>query len=103
VGFAYREHPVASPVERERRIVSIASAPGWGALFEQADDPFGEPRLVTLAAWALVEDGDRQTRLVGLVQKPTLDETPAGTFGFADETEGFVGYSNQGLKTKPAD
>jgi hypothetical protein len=44
-------------------------------LFEQADDPFGEPRLVTLAAWALIEEGDRQTRLVGLVQRPTLDES----------------------------
>ena len=94
---------MASPTERERRVISIASAPGWGALFEQADDPIGEPRLVTLAAWALVEDGDGQTRLVGLVQKPTLDDAPAGTFGLADETQGFVGYSNQGLKTKPAD
>ena len=72
-------------------------------LFEQTDDPIGEAQLVTLAAWALVEDGDGQTQLVGLVQKPERDDSPAGTFGFADETGGFVGYSNQGLKTKPAD
>jgi hypothetical protein len=94
---------VASPPERERRIRSIAAAPGWGALFEQAEAPFGEPRLVTLAAWALVEEGDGRTCLVGLVQKPSGDESPAGTFAFADETDGFSGYSNQGLKTKPAD
>jgi hypothetical protein len=62
-----------------------------------------EPRLVTLAAWALVEERDGQTRLVGLVQKAETDDIPAGTFGFADETDGFAGYSNQGLKTKPAD
>jgi hypothetical protein len=89
--------------KNERRIISIASAPGWGALFEQTDDPFGEPRLVTLAAWALVDDGEAQTRLVGLVQKTQGDDTPVGTFTLVDEQEGFVGYSNQGLKTKPAD
>jgi hypothetical protein len=94
---------VALATRPERRIVSIASAPGWGALFENDDDLAGEPRLVTLAAWALVEDGDGQTHLVGLVQKPKRDDSPAGTFGFADETDGFAGYSNQGLKTKPAD
>jgi hypothetical protein len=87
----------------ERRIVSIASAPGWGALFEDDDELVGETQLVTLAAWALVEDGDGQTQLVGLVQKPKRDDSPAGAFGFADETNGFAGYSNQGLKTKPAD
>jgi hypothetical protein len=94
---------VASDSRSERRIISIASAPGWGALFESTDDPMNEARLVTLAAWALVDDGDGQTQLVGLVQKPQGDDSPAGTFGFADETDGFVGYSNQGLKTKPAD
>jgi len=94
---------VASATRPERRVVSIASAPGWGALFEQTDDPTSEARLVTLAAWALVEDGDGQTQLVGLVQKPKRDDSPAGTFGFADEIDGFAGYSNQGLKTKPAD
>ena len=94
---------MASRIERERRIVSIASAPGWGALFERPDDPIGERRLVTLAAWALVQDSDGQTRLVGLVQRPGSDDSAAGTFGFADEIEGFDGYSNQGLKTKPAD
>jgi len=94
---------VASSSKKERRIVTIASAPGWGALFEEADNPLEESRLVTLAAWAVVEEADGQTRLVGLVQKPYGDDSPPGIFGFADETEGFVGYSNQGLKTKPAD
>jgi hypothetical protein len=101
--LAYRDDVVASGTRAERRIISIASAPGWGALFEQTDDPIGEAELVTLAAWALVEAADGQTQLVGLVQKPQRDDSPAGTFGFADETDGFVGYSNQGLKTKPAD
>jgi hypothetical protein len=87
----------------QRRIVSIASAPGWSASFEDDDDPLGEPRLVTLIAWALVEEGGGETRVVGLVQKPTRGETPPGTFGFADESDGFTGYSNQGLKTKRAD
>ena len=87
---------------KNRRIVSITSAPGWAALLEQADDPLEEPRLVTLAAWALVDEGGGQTRMVGLVQKPQ-DEGSPGTFGLADEQEGFAGYSNQGLKTKAAD
>jgi hypothetical protein len=93
--------PAADP--NKRRIISIASAPGWGALFEQEDESFGEPRLVTLAAWALVDDGEAQTRLVGLVQKTQAEDTAVGTFTLVDEHEGFVGYSNQGLKTKPAD
>jgi hypothetical protein len=94
---------VASPAERKRRIISIAAAPGWGALYEDTDSPFMEPRLVTLAAWALVEEVDGHTQLVGLVQQPGTDETPPGGFVFADESGGFTGYSNQGLKTKPAD
>jgi hypothetical protein len=94
---------VASDTPRAGRIViSIASAPGWGALFADADDPFGEPRLVTLAAWALVEGPEEQRRLVGLVQKSKSGDGVAGGFDFADEIDGFSGYSNQGLKTKPA-
>jgi len=49
-----------------------------GALFENDDELVGEPRLVTLAAWALVERGDGQTQLVGLVQKPRGEDTPDG-------------------------
>ncbi len=91
-----------------RRILSIAASPGWGALYEpvrehEDDFPFAEPRLVTLAAWALVEEPGGATRLVGLVQHPASDELPPGMFTFADEAEGFAGYSNQGLKTKPAE
>lgn len=88
--------------KKERRIVSITAAPGWAALIEQADDPLEEPRVVTLAAWALVDEGG-QTRVVGLVQKPVREGTPPGIFGFADEQDGFAGYSNQGLRTKPAE
>jgi hypothetical protein len=90
-----------------RRILSIASAPGWGALYEREPDdedefPFLEPKLVTLAAWALVEENGT-TRLVGLVQHPASDDVAPGMFSFADEPVGFAGYSNQGLKTKPAE
>lgn len=92
--------PSAKP---HRRTISIAAAPGWGALVDQPDDLYVEPRLVTLAAWALVEDDDGRTTLVGLVQKPDDDGEPSGDFLFADEVDGFAGYSNQGLKTRPAD
>jgi hypothetical protein len=87
----------------ERRIISICSAPGWGALFEETDELSSEARVVTLAAWALVEDDAGKAYVLGLVQKPRDEATAAGTFGFADEIEGFAGYSNQGLKTKRAD
>lgn len=94
---------MAAPVTPERRILSICSAPGWGALFEEPDESSPEAGVVTLAAWALVEDGEGKTYMVGLVQRPREGATTAGTFGFADEIEGFAGYSNQGLKTKRAD
>jgi hypothetical protein len=94
---------VASGPSSERRIISIASAPGWGALFTETDDPLAEPRLVTLAAWALVEEGEGQRRLIGLVQRSMGDGGSTGAFGFSDEIDGFTGYSNQGLKTKRAD
>jgi len=87
----------------ERRILSICSAPGWGALLEESDGFGSEASVVTLAAWALLEDDAGKTYMVGLVQRPQDETTAAGTFGFADEIEGFAGYSNQGLKTKRAD
>jgi hypothetical protein len=87
----------------ERRIISICSAPGWGALLEETDEVGSETSVVTLAAWALLEDDEGKTYMVGLVQRPRDESTAAGTFGFADEIEGFAGYSNQGLKTKRAD
>lgn len=89
--------------KKKRQTISIAAAPGWGALFEVPDEPYEDPRLVTLAAWALVEEPDGETRLVGLVQKPADESETPGGFGYADEIDGFVGYSNQGLKTRPAD
>lgn len=93
--------PAAKP---QRRAISIAAAPGWSALFRQEeDDYYDDPRYVTLAAWALVEEPDGETRLVGLVQKPADEDEPPGTFGYADEIDGFGGYTNQGLKTRPAD
>ena len=86
----------------ERRIISICSAPGWGALFDQLEDPDAGQEVVTLTAWALVENADHETRVVGLVQKPKSEDGSVGVLDFADQSPGFAGYMNQGLKTKPA-
>jgi hypothetical protein len=99
---AYRASAL-SAAKPQRRTLSIAAAPGWSAFFQQEDDYYDDPRYVTLAAWALVEEPDGETRLVGLVQKPADEDEPPGTFGYADEIDGFAGYANQGLKTRPAD
>ncbi len=81
-----------------RRILTIASAPGWSARF-RAEDQFEDERLVTLAVWALVESDGEEPQIVGLVQR----STSVGALGFADEVDGFDGYSFQGLGTKPVD
>jgi hypothetical protein len=77
-------------------MVSIASAPGWKARFLAADEP-GESRVVTLVSWALVEDADHATEVVGIVQRAATAEKPNGWLGFADEVEGFQGYTFAGL------
>jgi hypothetical protein len=79
-----------------RTIISIAAAPGWAARF--ADDE-GET-VVTLLAWALVEDGT-SPNLVGLVQRPTIMEGP-GWVILADEVDGFDGYTPDPLPTRPS-
>jgi hypothetical protein len=94
---------VASQSATERRIISIASAPGWGALYANSDDPDEETRVVTLAAWALVETPEGVRQLVGLVQTSKGGTGPTGPFDFSDEVDGFAGYTNQGLKTKRAE
>jgi hypothetical protein len=92
--------PAAKP---SRRTLSITAAPGWSAFFQQEDEYYEDPRHVTLAAWALVEEPDGETKLVGLVQKPAEEGELPGGFGYADEVDGFAGYTNLGLKTRPAD
>lgn len=77
----------------ERTILSIASAPGWAARYS------GE-KVVTLLAWALVEDGSER-RLVGFVQRPVTSELPAGEVVLADEVDGFEGYTSGALRTRP--
>jgi len=79
-----------------RRMVSIASAPGWKARFA-AEDELGESRVVTLVSWALVENTDDTTEVVGIVQRAATMEKPNGWLGFADEVEGFQGYTFTGL------
>jgi hypothetical protein len=55
--------------------------------------------MVTIAAWALVEDATG-TRIIGLVQRPQGEERAPGSFDFADEVDGFVGYTHQGVRTR---
>jgi hypothetical protein len=71
-------------------------------LFED-DDEIGGQRLVTLAAWALVERSDGDSQVIGLVQRAHGEQDAGRVLGLADEVNGFIGYTNQGLKTKPAD
>jgi hypothetical protein len=79
-----------------RTIISVAAAPGWAARFvdEEGD------KVVTLLAWALIEDGASRS-LVGFVQRPTTTEGP-GWVVLADEVEGFDGYTPGPLPTGPA-
>lgn len=82
-----------------RHIISIASAPGWKACFLDDDEPNGL-RVVTLISWALVETPDQKTEIVGVVQRAPAAEGPQGWLGFADEVEGFQGYTFTGLTTR---
>jgi hypothetical protein len=84
-----------------RRIVSIASAPGWKARVHPADE--AEGFRVTLVSWALVEDGEGATEIVGVVQRAATAEAPHGRLGFADEVEGFQGYVFTGLATRASE
>jgi hypothetical protein len=83
-------------------MLSIASAPGWKARYV-AEHEAGEPRVVTLVAWALVEDTQGETEIVGVVQRTPTPETPSGTLAFADDVEGFDGYTFTGLATRAAE
>lgn len=79
-----------------RTIVSVAAAPGWAARFvvEEGDT------VVTLLAWALVEDGASRN-LVGFVQRPITTQGP-GWVVLADEVDGFDGYTPAPLPTRSA-
>lgn len=85
-----------------RRIVSIASAPGWKARFVTEDEA-EQFQVVTLVSWALVEGSDGGNTIVGIVQRPATVEAPHGSLGFADEVEGFEGYAFTGLATRKTD
>ena len=80
-----------------RTIVSIAAAPGWAARYydEEAE------KVVTLLAWALVDDGSTRG-LVGFVQKPATMPGETGAVVLADEVDGFDGYTAGALRTRPA-
>ena len=85
-----------------RRLTSIASAPGWKARY-LADDEIDGVRVVTLVSWALVEDEDGETEIVGVVQRSPTDEAPHGRLQLADEVDGFDGYTFTGLATRAPD
>jgi hypothetical protein len=82
-----------------RKMVSISSAPGWKARF-LSDNGVDGVRTVTLVSWALVEDSDGATEIVGVIQRAATDEAPQGRLGFADEVDGFDGYTFSGLTTR---
>jgi hypothetical protein len=82
-----------------RRMFSIASAPGWCARFAP-EEPYEEERTVMLVSWALVEEDDATTSIVGVVQRQATEASPAGHLGLADEVDGFEGYTFTGLATK---
>jgi hypothetical protein len=85
-----------------RRNSSIASAPGWKARF-LAEDELGGTKTVTLVSWALVEADDGATEIVGVVQRASTPAAPHGSLGFADEVDGFEGYTFTGLAVQSGD
>lgn len=82
-----------------RKIISIASAPGWKARFVDDDEP-GNTRIVTLVSWALVEAAGGATEIVGVIQRAANAESPQGWLGLADDVAGFQGYVFSGLATR---
>ena len=80
-----------------RGILSISAAPGWAARYY---DEEGE-KVVTLLAWALVEDGSTRS-LVGFVQKPPAMPGETSAVVLADEVDGFDGYTTGALRTRQA-
>jgi len=78
-----------------RRMTSIASAAGWKARYASG--------VVTLVSWALVEEADGSTQIVGVVQRSATPESPIGKLQLADEVDGFEGYTFTGLATRTAD
>jgi hypothetical protein len=78
-----------------RTIVSISAAPGWAARYVDEDGA----KVVTLLAWALVEDGASRN-LVGFVQRPATVKEPGGSVVLADEVDGFDGYTAGALRTR---
>jgi hypothetical protein len=85
-----------------RRILSIASAPGWKARFA-ADDEVDGFAVVTLVAWALVEVPGGDSEVVGLVQRGSTAEAPNGSIALADDVADFRGYTFTGVVTRADD
>jgi hypothetical protein len=86
-------------VAMARRMLSLASTPGWCARFD-AEEPYEEERTVMLVSWVLVEEPDATTSIVGVVQRQATEESPIAQLGLADEVAGFRGYTFTGLATK---
>src|SRR5690349_18219788 len=65
----------------DRKIVQIMPADGWGAAFEDGEDEVISP----LVGWALVQDGDGASAVVGLVAADEKVE-------LCDDDSDFTGY-----------
>ena len=86
-----------------RRILSIASAPGWSARYARPEPSEG-PQIVTLLCWALVSGSESsEAEVVGVIQRAPTSPASPGAITLADEGEGFAGYAFTGLATKRAD
>jgi len=64
----------------ERKILQIMPAAGWGAAFDTGD----EEEITPLVGWALVQDGDGKSAVVGLVAGNEVE--------LCDQQDNFAGY-----------
>ena len=64
----------------DRKIMQIMPAAGWGAAFEAGD----EEEISPLVGWALVQDAEGKSAVVGLVAGNDVE--------LCDQQENFAGY-----------
>ena len=64
----------------DRKITQIMPAAGWGAAFDTGD----EEEITPLVGWALVQENDGKTAVVGLVAGSEVE--------LCDQQDNFAGY-----------
>lgn len=64
----------------DRKILQIMPAAGWGAAFDTGD----EEEITPLVGWALLQDGDGKSAVVGLVAGHEVE--------LCDQQDNFAGY-----------